>query len=77
MKKCKCNDCTRVRERNKPVLISKGKTLAEFIKEHRDELDEGIKRVVPNARLNDEERRKWILNDEGLYQWARSEGVRI
>jgi hypothetical protein len=29
------------------------------------------------ADLNDEERRQWILNDEGLYRWARSEGVRI
>lgn len=28
-------------------------------------------------RLNDSERRLWILNDEGLYNWARSEGVRI
>lgn len=28
-------------------------------------------------RINDEERRLWILNDEGLYSWARSEGVRI
>ena len=28
-------------------------------------------------RLNDKERRLWVLNDEGLYQWARSEGVRI
>lgn len=27
--------------------------------------------------LNDKERRLWILNDEGLYRWARSEGVRI
>lgn len=27
--------------------------------------------------LNDEERRLWILNDEGLYNWARAEGVRI
>ena len=52
-------------------------TLAGFIAEHKEELDAAIKRVVPNARLNDEERRKWILNDEGLYQWARSEGVRI
>lgn len=26
---------------------------------------------------NDAERRLWILNDEGLYRWARSEGVRI
>lgn len=27
--------------------------------------------------LNDAERRQWILNDEGLYDWARSEGCRI
>lgn len=55
----------------------KRKSVRDFIREHREELDEAIKRVVPNARLNDEERRKWILNDEGLYNWARSEGVRI
>lgn len=28
-------------------------------------------------KLNDSDRRGWILNDEGLYNWARSEGVRI
>ncbi len=27
--------------------------------------------------LDDEDRRRWILNDEGLYTWARSEGVRL
>lgn len=27
--------------------------------------------------LNDQERRLWILNDEGLYRWARSSGVQI
>ena len=27
--------------------------------------------------LNNEERRLWILNDESLFNWARSEGVRI
>ncbi len=27
--------------------------------------------------LTDSDRRLWILNDEGLYNWARSEGVRI
>jgi len=27
--------------------------------------------------LNDKERRLWILNDEGLYKWARSCGVKI
>lgn len=52
-------------------------TLKNFIKENREELDECIKRVCPNCRMNDEERRLWILNDEGLYRWARSEGVRI
>jgi hypothetical protein len=31
----------------------------------------------PAPSLNDEERRQWILNDEGLYRWARSEGCRI
>lgn len=51
--------------------------LRQFIKENRKELDEAIKRVVPNTRLNDEERRLWILNDEGLYNWARSSGCRI
>ena len=30
----------------------------------------------PEAR-DDEERRLWVLNDEGLYNWARSEGVEI
>lgn len=31
----------------------------------------------PAERLSDEERRQWVLNDEGLYRWARSEGCRI
>ena len=54
-------------------------TLKEFIKENRQELDKCIERALgqPSPRKNDEERRLWILNDEGLYRWARSEGVRI
>jgi len=52
-------------------------TLREFIKENKEELDKAIKKVVPNVRLNNEERRLWILNDEGLYRWARSKGVKI
>jgi hypothetical protein len=27
--------------------------------------------------LNNEDRRQWIANDEGLYNWARSEGVSV
>lgn len=54
------------------------KSFREFIREHREELDRCILRVCPNATyFNDEERRQWVLNDEGLYQWARSEGVNI
>jgi hypothetical protein len=52
-------------------------TLVNFIKENRAEIDNCIKSVVPNASLNNNERRMWILNDEGLYRWARRSGVRI
>ena len=37
---------------------------------HTDHVHEG-------ERLDDAERRQWILNDEGLYRWAKAEGVRI
>lgn len=49
------------------------KTLRDFIKEHRKEIDERTQ----SPYHNDEERRQWIYNDEGLYNWARSEGVQI
>lgn len=54
-------------------------TMREFIKENKNDIDEGIRRYLnrPELRLNDEERRQWILNDEGLYKWARNSGVRI
>jgi hypothetical protein len=52
--------------------------LREWIKTNRAGLDMCIRRVCPNlARLNDAERRLWILNDEGLYNWAKSEGVKV
>jgi hypothetical protein len=52
-------------------------TLRNFIKENREELDACIKSVCPNCRLNNDEREMWINNDEGLYLWAKREGVRI
>jgi len=55
-------------------------TLRQFIKKHRAELDTCIARAIDepkNPRANDEERRMWILNDNELYHWARSEGVKI
>ena len=52
-------------------------SLRQFIKEHREELDELIQNASPGAPKNDSEREMWILNDEGLYHWARSSGVNI
>lgn len=37
----------------------------------------GMDHQHPVEPLNDEERRLWVLNDEGLYNWARSEGVNL
>ena len=48
-------------------------TLKEFIKKYRQEIDE----ITKSPYKNDSERRLWVLNDEGLYNWARSEGVKI
>lgn len=61
-------------------------SIQTFIKNHRSELDQAITRALTRydkpgfqreIRIDDEERRQWVLNDEGLYNWARSEGVRI
>ena len=52
-------------------------TMREFIKENKEEIDSAIKSVCDNCRLNNDERRLWIMNDEGLYRWARSCGVRV
>lgn len=52
--------------------------LREFVKKHRADLDTFIRRKVPNCgTLNDAERAQWVSNDEGLYNWARREGVPI
>ena len=52
-------------------------TLQTFIKENREDLDRIIQEIAPGAPKNDNERRLWILNDEGIYNWARSEGVKV
>ena len=52
--------------------------MREFIDENRDEIEAGIRRVCPNiGKLTKSDLRDWIANDEGLYLWARSEGVRV
>jgi len=53
--------------------------MSEFIKQNRKELDRLIKKAMHDMdyRLNDGDRKDWILNDEGLYNWARREGVKV
>jgi len=48
-------------------------TLKNFIKQNRKEIDECIRHAGFSGKLNDEERRMWILNEESLYNWAKSE----
>jgi hypothetical protein len=51
----------------------------EFLKQNRKAIDAAIRRKLndENYQLNDRERELWLLNDEGLYNWARSEGVKL
>ena len=66
-------------------------TMREFIKSNRTEIDAAINGVLyrhdgaggpgrvpdPPPRRNDRERADWVSNNDGLYQWARHEGVRF
>jgi hypothetical protein len=52
--------------------------MRDFIRKHRTEIDDTIRGACSNiGRLSDDERENWIMNDEGLYNWARREGVRV
>ena len=52
--------------------------MREFIKVNRATIDGIINQKCPNVgKLNDADRREWIANDEGLYLWAKREGVRV
>jgi len=66
-------------------------TLKVFIAKNRKQIDWFINRTIyrhdgnghngiiptPAPTYNDHERQQWILNDEGLYDYARSEGCKI
>jgi hypothetical protein len=47
----------------------KRKTMREFVKEHRQEIDA----YTQSPYHNDEERRLFVLNDESLYNWYLTE----
>jgi len=62
-----------------------------WVRAHRTELDTAINAVLyrhdgkggkgvipdPPPTRTDAERAEWVKNDEGLYTWARSEGVAV
>ena len=52
-------------------------TLEQFIEEHKMTIDKVIYDVVQNSQfdIDDEERRLWVLNNEGLYEFAEDCGV--
>ena len=53
-------------------------TINNFIDNNILELTRLICLICPNCpELDHEEIESWILNDEGLYNWAISEGVDI
>ena len=53
-------------------------TKRDFLKENKDTIDNIIHKLCgDNFSINDGERWNWVQNDEGLYNWARSEGVRV
>jgi len=50
--------------------------IEQFIENNREELKAIVKKAVPNNQYDDDgELEDWILNDEGLYNWALPEGV--
>ena len=51
--------------------------MSEFINRNRADIDLHIKAIVPNARIDEDQRELWIKNDESLYRWARAEGVNV
>ena len=53
------------------------KSLRAWVKKNRVDIDSVIRFNCSNCRLNDEERELWVMNDEGLYNWAKSEGVNV
>ena len=44
--------------------------LGDFIKANKPFIDSVIKDKVPNAVIDADERRSWMLNCEELYAWA-------
>jgi hypothetical protein len=54
------------------------KSLRQWVKQHRDLIDSVIRaKAGPLLRIDDHERRMWVLNDEMLYCIARRHNVEV
>lgn len=56
--------------------MKRDRSLAAFIREHAAIIDAAIKRAAPHQPCTYNERRLWVLNDEGLYLMAKRWGWR-
>ncbi len=57
---------------------TKKKSLTKYVDENAEEIDKVIKDKVPNGgKIDREERRLWVLNDEALYLAAKAKGVDV
>jgi hypothetical protein len=52
-------------------------TMREFISKNKEMIKDIILAKSPNNRLDYDELELWVENDEGLYLWAKREGVKI
>jgi hypothetical protein len=56
--------------------MAKKISLERFVKDHRGEIVQAVLRACSNPpELDDEELALWVMNDEGLYSWAKHEGM--
>ena len=52
-------------------------TMQQFINSNRKDIDDGVLRAYGVTIDTDSEREDWIVNDEGLYNWAANDGVEL
>jgi len=58
--------------------VTKNVALRNFIEENRVEIDNRISKILgKEIKRNDTDRRSWIMNEAGLYDWAISKGIEI
>lgn len=52
-------------------------TRRDFLKEYREYIDNIIRKAGYDGTINNEYRWQWVMNDEGLYNLAMFQGVKL